>query len=266
MQGNTTKNTARKHGAPLGQHFLTRPEIAGWVADASGLGPTDTVLEIGPGHGILTRELLARAGKVIAIEKDPKLVKELTSIFSKNIGNETLSIISADIRDFDPSSHYALATTNFALCANIPYYLTGYIIRKFLTATHQPTTLSLLIQKEVAERIVAKDGKESLLSLSVKAYGTPRIAHIVKAGAFSPPPKVDSAVLAIEHIARAAFASPAHEARFFETLHLAFQSKRKSIGGTLREAVSDAQFAQCGIPKTARPEDVRLCDWLALSG
>lgn len=264
----TEKKNAGKqkynHYAPLGQHFLTRPEIAGWVADAVPLTRDDTVLEIGPGHGILTRELLARAGKVIAIEKDPALIAELRGTFQKEIEDGTLTLIEQDIRDFSPES-CKLIPESFALCANIPYYLTGYIIRKFLTADHQPSSMAVLIQKEVAERIVAKDGKESLLSLSVKGYGTPRIVHFVKAGAFSPPPKVDSAILAIECISRERFVSAAHEARFFELLHLAFQSKRKALGGTLKGCVSDAEFERCDIPKTARPEDVRLTEWLCLS-
>ncbi|MBP9760070.1 MAG: ribosomal RNA small subunit methyltransferase A [Candidatus Pacebacteria bacterium] len=263
MQRNT-HTSQKKHGAPLGQHFLTRPEIAGWVASAVPLTHKDTVLEIGPGHGILTRELLMRAGRVIAIEKDPLLVAELQETFREEIAVGHLILVEQDIRDFEPSSLYK-KNTAYSLVANIPYYLTGYIIRKFLSTEYQPTNIAVLIQKEVAERIVARNNKESLLSLSVKAYGTPELVRTVKAGAFSPPPKVDSAILHIRDISRSQFLSARHETQFFELLRTAFSARRKTLGATLKGIVSDEILGQCAVPKTARPEDVRLGAWLTLS-
>lgn len=264
MRARNSHNPERR-GAPMGQHFLTRPAIAGFVADAVPLTPASTVFEVGPGHGILTRELLARAGKVLAIEKDPSLVTELSETFAADLESGNLSLIAGDIRNFSPDTCTILSKP-YTVCANIPYYLTGYIIRLFLTAQQQPVALALLMQKEVAERIVARNGKHSLLSLSVHAYGTPRIAHIVKAGAFSPPPKVDSAILAVAEVSRNRFTGPQHEKTFFTLLHTAFASKRKQIGSTLATLCDEHALAAVGIPKTARPEDVRLEEWIALSG
>jgi 16S rRNA (adenine1518-N6/adenine1519-N6)-dimethyltransferase len=248
----------------LGQHFLTRPEIAGWVADAVPLTKDDVVLEIGPGEGILTVELLKRVERVVAVEKDSTLVTKLNERFADEIANKRLVLVEEDIRDFKPS-HYPLLTNHYSLVANIPYYITGAIMRQFLTTEHQPKNMVLLVQKEVAERVVAKDGKESLLSLSVKAYGAPRYVKTVKAGSFSPPPKVDSAILAIEDISRQNFENAAQEQRFFDILHAGFGSKRKVISSQLRPlGITTEGLERCGIPKNARAEDLPLGRWLCL--
>ncbi len=270
-------------GAPLGQHFLTRPEIAGWVADAVALSSEDTVLEVGPGHGILTRELLKRAGKVVAVEKDPALAIELRTTFAADIETGKLVLLEEDIRSFDPSTHASLLGTRYSLVANIPYYITGLIIRMFLTTEHQPHSMALLVQKEVVERIVVKkskpfdstQGKESLLSLSVKAYGTPRYVKTVKAGSFSPPPKVDSAILAIENISRSAFADKAHEERFFTLLRAGFAQKRKLLASNLAPVIKGVKppqekglnpfYSACGIEKKARAEELTVAQWLCLA-
>jgi 16S rRNA (adenine1518-N6/adenine1519-N6)-dimethyltransferase len=251
-------------GQRLGQHFLTRPEIAGWVADAVPLGKESVVLEVGPGKGILTAELLHRAGTVVAVEKDEMLVPVLRERFADEIASGRLILVEQDVRDFDPSAHPML-THGYSLVANIPYYITGAIIRQFLTTTHQPVAMALLVQKEVAERVVAGDGKDSLLSLSVKAYGTPRYVKTVRAGSFSPPPKVDSAILAIDEISRNHFVSEEHEEKFFEVLHAGFKSKRKMLAGNLGRDFATAHFDQCGIPKNARAEDVPTERWLCLA-
>lgn len=251
-------------GQRLGQHFLTRPEIAGWVADALPLTINDTVLEIGPGKGILTAELLKRAGKVIAVEKDALLIPELEERFFAEIASGKLILVEEDVRNFNPS-FYPLLTNHYSLVANIPYYITGALIRQFLTAEHQPKHMALLVQKEVAERVVATNGKESLLSLSVKAYGTPRYVRTVKAGSFSPPPRVDSAILAVDEISRGRFVSHEHEQRFFELLHKGFASKRKMLAGNLGKNFAEAAFERCGIPKKSRAEDILLDSWLCLA-
>ena len=251
-------------GQRLGQHFLTRPEIAGWVADAIPLTSESVVLEIGPGRGILTGELLKRAGNVLAVEKDPVLIPELQERFADKIASERLIIVEEDVRDFNPSNHPHLAS-GYSLIANIPYYITGAIIRQFLSSGHQPTNMVLLVQKEVAERVVAQDGKESLLSLSVKAYGTPRYVKTVKAGSFSPPPKVDSAILAVERISRENFNNTEEERRFFELLHKGFASKRKMLAGNIGRDVADKYFEQCGIQKSARAENLACAQWLCIA-
>lgn len=251
-------------GQKLGQHFLTRPEIAGWVADAVPLSHDSVVLEVGPGRGILTAELLKRAGTVVAVEKDPMLAAHLRERFSGETAGGRLVLVEEDIRDFNPAL-YPFLTHHYSLVANIPYYITGAIIRQFLTAEHQPHSMALLVQKEVAERIVANDGKESLLSLSVKAYGTPRYIRTVKAGSFSPPPKVDSAILVIENISRARFAETDTEHRFFVLLHSGFKSKRKLLSGNLGKKFAGRTFPLCDINTQARAENVSVTQWLCLA-
>ena len=167
----------------LGQNFLMHQAVADRIADTAQLTSKDTVLEIGPGTGKLTRALLARAGKVVAVEADNELPKQLAETFADDIAERKLELIHGDIRDFDESA----LPVGYKLVSNIPYYLTGELIRRFLENERQPSSITFLVQKEVAERIV-RDPKESLLSLSVKAYGTPEYAFTVPRGAFSPAP------------------------------------------------------------------------------
>ena len=248
-----------RSGARLGQHFLTNPVVAHTVAEGAGVGIGTQVLEIGPGTGALTKVLLSLGGRVTAIEKDPALVARLTDTFASEIEAGALRLIEADVRDVDPG---ALFDGEYALAANIPYYITGEIVRQFLTAAHKPTTMSLLMQKEVADRIVARDGKESILSLSVKAYGTPRILRKVPPGNFSPPPSVNSAVLQIADIS-ARFFEDVDESRFFEVVRAGFSSKRKLLAGNLRHIVTDPAIllGRCGLDERARAEDVPLAAW-----
>ena len=236
--------------------------IADRIADAGNLSKADTVLEIGPGTGMLTRALLERAGKVVAVEADGELVTELKKTFASEITNGSLTLIHDDIRKFDPSM---LGT--YSLIANIPYYITGEIIRMFLTAEAKPSSMTLLVQKEVAER-VARAKKESLLSLSVKVYGTPKYQFTVPRGAFRPAPNVDSAVLTISDI-HGAFASPNEETTFFEVLRAGFAHKRKLLAGNLAVLAPAAKiasaFKEAGIPEKARSEDVPLPGWRSLA-
>jgi len=253
----------RSHHTQLGQHFLTRPEIAGRVADAVPLEPNTTVLEVGPGHGILTHELLARVAHVVAVEKDPALIAELDQTFAEAIAAGKLVLLQEDIRNVDPMQTPELAG-GYVVVANIPYYLTGYLVRKFLTVRQQPTSMSLLVQKEVAERVVAKDGKESLLSLSVKAYGKPHYVCTVKAGSFSPPPNVDSAILTIEHISREHFAE-IDEQHFFKILRTGFANKRKLLASNVRGLVPLETVERCNVQQKVRAEELSLHDWLCLA-
>ena len=247
----------------LGQNFLMHAATAERIADTGKLSKNDIVLEIGPGTGMLTKALLARAGKVIAVEADRELIPQLQDTFSFDIASGRLQLIHADIREFDPS----VISEPYSLVANIPYYITGEILRHFLTAKHQPTSMTLLVQKEVAERIV-RAKKESLLSLSVKAYGTPSYAFTVPKGSFVPAPKVDSAVLHISNINREAF-TEGQEERFFEILRAGFGHKRKQLINNLevlapREKILEA-FSAVGLSEKVRSEDVPLSSWLKLS-
>ncbi len=254
----------------LGQNFLMHARTAARIADVAQLFEADTVLEIGPGTGRLTRELLARARHVVAIEADGTLVEGLKETFAEEIAGGRLALIHADIREW-LSSPNALLPTPYRLVANIPYYITGELLRRFLEAASQPSSITFLVQKEVAERIAPRlksgqtRGKESILSLSVKAYGTPKYEFTVPRGAFVPAPKVDSAVLTIRDISRRRFASPREESRFFELIRAGFAHKRKLLSGNLAGLVSPASFREAGIEEKARAEDLSLEDWLALA-
>jgi 16S rRNA (adenine1518-N6/adenine1519-N6)-dimethyltransferase len=249
-----------RKGARLGQHFLKHGWAARALAKAVALRPGETFVEIGPGKGILTRELLAE-GPVVAIEKDEVLCAKLREDFADDIASGKLVLIEGDVRDFDPA---ALAGA-YAVAANIPYYITGEIMRQFLSADAQPRAMALLVQKEVAQR--ATSDKESLLSLSVKAYGNPRIVEKVPAKHFSPPPSVDSAILLISGISKEFFSDIAEDG-FFRLLHQGFAQKRKMLIGNLSNAYEKervrAAFALAGIPEKARAEDVALPQWKVL--
>jgi 16S rRNA (adenine1518-N6/adenine1519-N6)-dimethyltransferase len=239
----------------LGQNFLMHARIAERIAMVAELSPDDVVLEIGPGTGMLTRELLKLAGKVIAIEADRDLFEKLHIDFTNEIAEGRLELFEGDIRTFVPATFPA----GYALVANIPYYLTGEIFRMFLESENQPSSITLLVQKEVAER-VTRSKKESVLSLSVKAYGTPKYEFTVPRGAFIPAPKVDSAVLTIRDISRKNFPTPIEERRFFALLHAGFAHKRKFV----RKNLSEAGFSPGNIPEKARAEDLPLSVWLDL--
>lgn len=240
----------------LGQNFLMHARIAERIALAAHLAPDTTVFEIGPGTGMLTRELLKLAKKVIAIEADAELFEKLKTDFAREISEGRLEFIHGDIRTFDIAS----LPKGYALVANIPYYLTGEIFKMFLTADNQPSAITLLVQKEVAERIVARD-KESILSLSVKAYGTPKREFNVPRGAFNPAPNVDSAVLTIRDISRKNFSTKNEEELFFELVHAGFAHKRKFV----RKNLLEAKLPSGDIPEKARAEDLSLSAWLEIT-
>lgn len=249
----------------LGQNFLMHARIAERIALVAQLPSDAVVFEIGPGTGMLTRELLKLAHKVIALEADRDLFEKLQTDFASEIAEKKFELIHGDIRVFDIGT----LPKGYALVANIPYYLTGEIFRMFLEAENQPNALTLLVQKEVAERVVARikkpldsaRGKESILSLSVKAYGTPKLEFTVPRGAFVPAPNVDSAVLTVRDISRKNFSSPDEEKRFFALLHAGFAHKRKFV----RKNLADAGLSAGDIPEKARAEDVSLFTWLALA-
>jgi 16S rRNA (adenine1518-N6/adenine1519-N6)-dimethyltransferase len=251
----------KRKGARLGQHFLTGTWAASKLVGSAGVGSEDTVLEIGPGTGALTKQLLATGARVIAIEKDEALVSRLKETFAAELTDQRLTLIEGDVRDLD------LKKTKigpYILAANIPYYITGEIIRQFLSSDLQPTTMALLVQKEVARRIVARDKKESILSISVKVYGEPSIAAVVSKGNFAPPPSVDSAILVVKDISKKFFKS-FDEEFFFKIVRTGFSSKRKLLASNLakefkRTAVERALLT-ARLPEKARAEDVSLEQW-----
>ena len=246
----------------LGQHFLTHAWAARKLAYAAAPREGETILEIGPGKGVLTKELLA-LGNVVAIEKDEPLVARLKETFASEIGSGRLKLVEADVRDVTPER---LGLQKYILSANIPYYITGEIIRQFLTADVQPRAMALLVQKEVAQRIV--DTKESILSISVKAFGTPKIIAKVGKSHFSPPPSVDSAILLIDNISKNFFAD-INEENFFTIVRAGFASKRKMLVNNL-SAISKKEevllaFQTCSISESARAENLNLEQWKCLA-
>ncbi len=252
----------------LGQNFLTSRAVARDIIAAAHITPDDTVLEIGPGKGFLTEGLLQKAGRVIAVEKDVRMVSRLKDRFAEEIRNGKLELVHGDILALN-LTNYKLKTNAYKLVANIPYYITGEILRTFLSGDLQPQLMILMVQKEVADRIVARDGKESILSMSVKIYGTPRYIQKVPARYFSPKPKVDSAVLLIENISKNNFVGAEDEKKFFELVKRGFAHKRKMLLGNLRNFYEpqklEENFKKCGIAPTARAENLSLNQWLCLN-
>ncbi|MFA5987724.1 MAG: 16S rRNA (adenine(1518)-N(6)/adenine(1519)-N(6))-dimethyltransferase RsmA, partial [Candidatus Paceibacterota bacterium] len=190
-----TKNSF-KNKKSLGQNFINSPKIIEKIINPAEITPADTVLEIGPGTGTMTSMILERARKVVTIEKDDRLIPILKEKFEREVLNKKLEIVHGDFLEVDLDKN-GLKEGEFKVVANIPYYITGQIVRRLLENHPRPKMIVLTVQKEVAERIVAKDGKESLLSLSVKAFGQPKYIETIRRGNFTPIPNVDSAVLLI---------------------------------------------------------------------
>ncbi len=236
----------------LGQNFLSNNNILNALADAAELTAKDTVLEAGPGLGSLTEILARRAKKVIAVEKDGDLIPILRQKF-KNIKN--VKILEGDILT-SPLTPLLRKERGFKIVANIPYYITSHFLRLFLTQTRFRSRLMvLMIQREVADRILAKDGKESLLSLSVKAYATAKIIRNVPKGAFSPPPKVDSAIIKITPFTGKGI----NPEQILSLARLAFQKKRKMLRQSIGNKIKLPEKFE-----TMRPEELSLENWVEI--
>ena len=262
-QKNDKEEFGIKAKKSLGQNFLNSDGALDAIVKAGRVVKGDTVLEIGPGKGALTRRILDTGAKVIAIEKDDRLIPVLQDLFSKEIKSKQLILIHGDILELDVSN-YRLRTTDYKLIANIPYYITGEITRKFLSGNFQPSLIVILVQKEVAERIISKDGKESILSISVKVFGTPKYIQTVKAGSFFPPPKVDSAVLLIDNVSKNNFKSNDEEKTFFEIMKTGFAHKRKTLSSNLKQIIPKEKLLALGINENERAENLSLEDWLKI--
>lgn len=246
----------------LGQNFLKDPKILQKIVDFAKIEKGDLVLEVGPGEGTLTKLLLAKAKKVIAIEKDEELAELLQEKFAGEIKEGKLKIICGDVLKIENLLKIAkLKIENYILVGNIPYYITGALFKKFLELENQPKSITFVAQKEVAERITAKDNKESILSISVKVYGTPEFGGIIKAGSFNPKPKVDSAIIAVRDISKEKFVTT--EQKFFEILRAGFAHKRKLLIKNL--GAENIIFKKCGLTEKARAEDLKIEDWLCLT-
>ncbi|MEK7584929.1 MAG: 16S rRNA (adenine(1518)-N(6)/adenine(1519)-N(6))-dimethyltransferase RsmA [Patescibacteria group bacterium] len=252
----------------LGQNWLTNPAPLARMIEAARLAAGETVLEVGPGTGSLTAALLATGAKVVAVEKDDRLISLLQNKFAPEIKSGQLTLIHKDILDFLKTPDASVGTPTlrrgYKLIANLPYYITGQLLRQVLTSTHQPSLVVVMLQKEVAERIVSKNNKESLLSISVKIYGEPKYVATVRAGNFQPVPKVDSAILLIDQINKNKFVeAKVSEEKVFQILKQGFGSKRKMLKNNL--GVEEEVLTLCTLDSKVRAEDLKLEDWLCLS-
>jgi 16S rRNA (adenine1518-N6/adenine1519-N6)-dimethyltransferase len=248
----------------LGQNFLRTEGIAKKIIAAANIKKSDTVLEIGAGLGALTKILLTRAGHVIAIEKDGALIFKLSVLFKKEIASGRLTLVNDDVFNIKKLSVLweRELSRSYLIVANIPYNITGRFLRFLFTLPVLPERAVLMLQTEVAKRIVATDKKESLLSNSVKAYSFPKIAFHVKARHFLPKPKVDSSILILSNISKKFF-SKIQEKVFFNTLCSGFAHKRKLVKNNL--GLNAEALYTCSILPNARAEELTLQNWKCLS-
>ena len=249
----------------LGQNFLKSESALRKIIEAGEIKSDDVILEIGPGKGRLTAKLWEHAGMVIAVEKDRELFEFLKIKFKKEIESRSLVLVHDDILNFNASA-YSLKPSAYKIIANIPYNITGAILKKFLTEKKQPERMVLLVQNEVAKRIIARDGKESILSISVKAYGEPKMLMKVPSRYFSPEPKVDSAIIAIKNISRKIFEeNKIEEEKFWQIVRAGFAHKRKKLTSNLKKYGILTENSHKNALENKRGEDLLLGDWVDLA-
>lgn len=253
------KNLLKKHGVKpskrLGQNFLIDKNVLKKIIRTANLSPEDVVLEVGPGLGILTQELAKGAKQVIAVEKDKRMCEILAEVL--NAGNvRNVRIVNQDILKFDP---YTLCPKSYTLIANLPYYLTTPAIRKFLETKNPPQEIILVIQKEVAQRITAKPGKMSILTVSVQFYAEPKIISYVSKESFWPQPKVDSAII---KIVPKRWQKDINTELFFKIVKAGFSSKRKMLKNNLK--LDESILKKLGLNPKVRAENLSIQDWLKI--
>lgn len=250
----------------LGQNFLVDERVAARVVAAAELSPDDVVLEVGPGLGALTRHLAAAAARVVAVELDQRLLPVLQHTLA-DVHN--VDLIHGDILELEPT---ALLPRAYKVVANIPYYITSALLRHLLEADIQPSLMVLTVQEEVARRIVAKPGDMSLLAVSVQLYGRARIVGRLKAGAFYPRPKVNSAIVQIDLSPQARPSLGVTDVDlFFRVAKAGFGQRRKQLHNALTRGLGrpraeiDAALVQAGIDPRRRAETLALEEWAALT-
>jgi len=257
----------------LGQNFLSDEGLLARIVAAAELSPDDEALEVGPGLGALTRVLARAAQRVVAVELDGRLLPVLESELA-GLGN--VELVHGDVLQLDPADWFAAP---YVVIANVPYYITGAILRHLLSGRPRPRRLVLTVQREVADRLTARPPEMSLLAVSVQYYGRVRLVSTVKAGAFWPRPGVDSAVVRIDvderHLGGAGEqggegAGETAEAAFFRLVRAGFSEKRKQLKNNLRGLGLDdetiaAALATAGIDGRRRAETLTIEEWEALS-
>ena len=260
----------------LGQHFLIDEEVLKLISSAAELTPTDIVMEIGPGLGVLTRELARQAGWVITIELDSKLaaiLKQTLAAFNN------VTIINEDILQIDPEvllkeqrqrfSPAISSPFSYKVVANLPYYITSLVLRHFLEASLKPQIMVVMVQKEVAEAIVAEPGQMSVLSVSVQFYGQPKIISYVPARCFYPAPEVDSAILRVTLYSKPVV-DVTDETSFFRLVRAGFTTPRKQICNSLAQGLGLPKaevlslLEKANIALQRRAETLTLAEWAQL--
>lgn len=249
----------KKH---LGQHWLHDRYTLDHIADCAELTPEDTVLEVGPGLGTLTSSLLRQAKRVIAVEFDADLARKLPAQFP----GKDFTVFHQDILQFDTSALPA----GYKVVANVPYYITSKIIKKFMTDTNRPSMVVLLIQKEVAERAAAGPGEMSILAISAQLYADVTLGDVVPSELFTPPPKVDSQVLILK-TKPPELPGELSEKQLFRVVKAGFSAKRKKLrsslsgGLALQKSTIEEFLNQANISTDARAEDLSLDEWRTLA-
>jgi len=260
----------------LGQHFLVDGAVLGLITGAAELAPADIVVEVGPGLGVLTRELAREAGRVVSIELDEKLAHVLKETLASC---DNVTIIDGDVLHIDPAAlldeqraHFprvAASPSGYKVVANLPYYITAPVLRHFLEAPARPELIVVMVQKEVAEAIAAGPGKMSLMSVSVQFYGEPEVISYVPARCFYPVPEVDSAILRIKPYSHPAVAVTDRES-FFRLVRAGFSASRKQLANSLGRGLALpkaevlALLEEAGVDPRRRAETLSLDEWTRL--
>jgi 16S rRNA (adenine1518-N6/adenine1519-N6)-dimethyltransferase len=247
----------------LGQNFLVDPALRDAIAEAAGTSQDDEVLEVGAGVGTLTIALAPRCKRLVAVELDSRLMPALRDVLT---GHDNVEVVQADILRFDLAA--AFPRGGEVVAGNIPYNLTGALIPKLLEKPPRPTRLSLVVQKEVAERWTATTGA-SLSTVAVQVFAQPKVVMTIPAVSFTPIPKVDSALVTLEVRERPAVEVDDMD-RFFRLVEAVFQFRRKQLGGTLgriagiQNSEATAMLGELGIDSTRRPQTLTLPEWEAV--
>lgn len=245
----------------FGQNWLSDSYTLEKIVESADLSEYDTVLEVGPGTGYLTEKILNTKAKLVAVEADQDLLSGLKLKFANH---KNFKLINQDILKFDPN----LLPAGYKVVANIPYYLTSNLIRKFLESVNPPQLMVLLVQKEVAQRIVAGPGDMSVLAFSVQYYARPQYVMDVKKELFDPIPKVDSALIRIVHNSRPIF--KADTKKLFRLVKAGFGEKRKTLRNSLSGGLQldtktiESLLRDCGIEPKKRAQELSMGDWQKL--
>jgi 16S rRNA (adenine1518-N6/adenine1519-N6)-dimethyltransferase len=244
----------------LGQNFLVEEAALRRIVTAADLTESDTVLEIGPGLGALTRHLAVAAGRVVAVELDDRFIPVLREQLA---GVSNVELIEGDILALDPA---ALVGGPYKVVANLPYYITAAVLRHLLESTPRPELMVLTVQLEVAQRLTAQPGEMSLLAISVQYYGPVRQVARIKAGSFYPRPEVDSAVVRVDLDRDPPLTGP-DERCFFRVVRAGFSQRRKQLRNSLKAGLGlpakeiEAALAAAGIDPRRRAETLSLDEW-----